>query len=72
MAWCYEILGKNNVLLEKSEVIYETQFEAQYAGYQRMKEKPGLQPLPDTGWIEHGGGLRSVTSLGVINARWEE
>ena len=30
MAWYYEILGKNDVLLEQSKPIYRTQWEAQW------------------------------------------
>ncbi len=59
MAWYYEILGKDDVVLETSGPVYGTQFEAQYAAYQRMKEKPSLfGPVPTTGG-EVEGGLRS-------------
>jgi hypothetical protein len=42
MAWYYEILGKNDEVLEQSEPVYASQFEAQYAAYTRVKEKPSL------------------------------
>src|ERR1700692_4802150 len=42
MAWYYEILAEDDVVLETSEAVYASQFEAQYAAYQRMKEKPSL------------------------------
>jgi hypothetical protein len=59
VAWYYEILGQNDEVLEQSEAIYGTQFEAQYVGYQRMKEKPSLfGPPPITGGKVEGG-LRS-------------
>ena len=59
MAWYYEILGKDDVVLETSEPVYGTQLEAQYAAYQRMKEKPSLfGPVPtNVGKVE--GGLPS-------------
>lgn len=59
MAWYYEILGKDDEVLETSEPIYASQFEAQYAAYQRMKEKPSLfGPVPTNGGKVEGG-LRS-------------
>jgi hypothetical protein len=59
MAWYYEILGKNDEVLETSESVYASQFEAQYAAYQRMKEKPSLfGPIPTIGGKTEGG-LRS-------------
>jgi hypothetical protein len=59
MAWFYEILGKNDEVLETSEPVYASQFEAQYAAYQRMKTKPSLfGPVPTTGGKVEGG-LRS-------------
>jgi hypothetical protein len=59
MAWFYEILGKDDEVLETSEPVYGTQFEAQYAAYQRMKEKPSLfGPVPTNGGKVEGG-LRS-------------
>jgi hypothetical protein len=59
MAWFYEILGKDDVVLETSEPVYETQFEAQYAAYQSMKEKPSLfgPVITNGGKVE--GGIRS-------------
>jgi hypothetical protein len=63
MAWFYEILGKDYEVLETSEPVYGTQFEAQYAAYQRVKEKPSLfgQVPPTGGKVE--GGLHSVASI---------
>lgn len=62
MAGFYEILGKDHVVLEASDV-YATQFDAQMAGYQRMKEEPRLfGPMPTTGGKVEDG-LRSVTVL---------
>jgi hypothetical protein len=56
MAWFYEILGKDDEVLETSEPVYGTQFEAQYAAYQRMKAKPSLfGPVPATGGKVEGG-----------------
>jgi hypothetical protein len=52
-------LGKDDEVLETSEPVYGTQFEAQYAAYQRMKEKPSLSgPVPTNGGKVEGG-LRS-------------
>jgi hypothetical protein len=59
MGWFYEILGKDDEVLETSEPVYGTQFEAQYAGYQRMRDQPTLfGPLPANGGKVEGG-LRS-------------
>jgi hypothetical protein len=59
MAWFYEILGKDDEVVETSEPVYASQFEAQYAAYQRMKEKPSLfGPVPTTGGKVESG-LRS-------------
>jgi hypothetical protein len=33
MAWYYEIVAKDGKLLETSEAVYATEFEAQMAGY---------------------------------------
>jgi hypothetical protein len=73
MAWYYEIVGKNDEVLETSEPVYGTQFEAQYAGYRRMKEEPSLfGPLPTTGGKVEGG-LRSVPVLGPkVNAKQKD
>ena len=52
MAWFCEILGKNDEVLEKSELIYASQFEAQMAGYRRTSlhaeaRTPGnVRPFP--------------------------
>jgi hypothetical protein len=59
MAWYYEILGKDDKVLGTSEPVYASQFEGQYAAYQRMKGKPSLfGPVPTNGGKEEGG-LRS-------------
>jgi hypothetical protein len=63
MAWYYEILGENEEVLETSEPVYGTQFEAQYAAYQDMKEKPSLFGSVPTNGGEVEGGLRSVASI---------
>jgi hypothetical protein len=56
-------LGKDDVVLETSEPVYATQFDAQYAAYTSMKEKPSLfGPIPETGGKVEGG-LRSVAVL---------
>lgn len=53
MAWYYELLGKDDEVLETSEPVYASQIEAQYAGYQRIKAKPSLSgPLPISGKAE--------------------
>jgi hypothetical protein len=53
MTWYYEILGKDDEVLETSEPIYANQLEAQYAGYQRMKANPSLLgPVPISGKAE--------------------
>ena len=59
MAWFYEILGKDDEVLETSEPVYATQFDAQYAAYQRMKEKPTLFGAVPTNAGKVEGGLRS-------------
>jgi hypothetical protein len=63
MAWFYEILGKNDEVLEKSEPVYPTQFDAHMAGYQRSKDQPEYfyGPIPPTGGKVEGG-LRYLTS----------
>jgi len=43
MAWFYEIVGKNHEVLEKSEPIYATQFDAQN-GWIRAHEREA-EPL---------------------------
>ena len=63
MAWYYEILGQNDEVVEASEPVYASAFEAQYGAYTRMKEKPSLfGPVPTTGGKVEGG-LRSVAVL---------
>ena len=64
MAWFYEILGKDDVVLEAWEPVHATQFDAQMAGYQPMKKEPRLfGHMPTTGGKVEGG-LRSVPVLG--------
>jgi hypothetical protein len=63
MAWFYEILDKDDVVLEASEPMYATQFEAHRAGYKRAKERPEYfyRPIPPTdGKVD--GGLQYLTS----------
>jgi hypothetical protein len=73
MAWFYEILGKNDEVLEPSEPVYATQFEAQMAGYQRMKEKPSLfGPVPTTGGKVEGGLRSAVVVDQSIRAKWKD
>jgi hypothetical protein len=63
-------LGKDDVVLETSEPVYATQFDAQYAAYTRMKEKPSLfGPVPTTGGKVEGG-LRSVASISGNRAKY--
>jgi hypothetical protein len=64
VAWYYEILGKDDEVLEASEAVYVGEFEAQYAAYTRMKAKPSrFGPLPTNGWKDEGG-LPSVHVIG--------
>ena len=49
MAWYYEILGRDDEVLETSEPLYANQLEAQYAGYQRVKANSRLGPVPISG-----------------------
>jgi hypothetical protein len=63
--WYYEITDKNRGVLETSEPIYSSKYEAEWARYRRLKERPDylLGEIPTTGGkIE--GGLRSVAVLG--------
>jgi hypothetical protein len=59
MAWFYEILRQDDEVLETSEPVYGTQFEAQYAAYQRLKEKPSLFGKVPTNGGKVEGGLGS-------------
>jgi hypothetical protein len=62
MAWHCEITDKDRGVLETSEPIYASEFDAQMAGYERMKENPSLfGPVPTTGGKVEGG-LRSVAA----------
>jgi len=64
VALYYEILGKDDEVLETSEAVYASQFDAQMAGYERMKKERRLfGPVPTTGG-KGEGGLRSVAVLG--------
>lgn len=73
MAWFYEILGKNDEVVETSEPVYATQFDAQYAAYTRMKEKPSLfGPVPTTGGKVEGGLRHFLMSDHHIRAKQKE
>jgi hypothetical protein len=62
MAWHCEITDKDRGVLETSEPIYASEFDAQMAGYERMKENPSLfGPVPTTGGKVEGG-LRRVAA----------
>jgi hypothetical protein len=39
MGWYHETLGRNRVVLEQSKAIYTSQWEAQWAGYQRFRDR---------------------------------
>ena len=58
MAWYYELFGKNDVLLQKSQPVYKTNWEAQWAGYRSFKDKEAID-----------GGLRLVPLLENIRVR---
>ena len=67
--WYYEILGKNEQMVESSEAVYASAFEAQYAAYQRMKEKPSLfGRVPTTGGKVESG-LRSFLAGATTSER---
>jgi hypothetical protein len=73
MAWFYEILGKNDEVVETSEPVYATQFDAQYAAYTRMKEKPSLfGPVPTTGGKVEGGLRHFLMSDHHIRAKQKD
>jgi hypothetical protein len=73
MAWFYEILGKNDEVVETSEPVYATQFDAQYAAYTRMKEKPSLfRPVPTTGGKVEGGLRHFLMSDHHIRAKQKD
>jgi hypothetical protein len=59
MAWYYEIVGKDDEVLETSQPVYASQIEAQYAGYTRMKGEPSLFGSVPTNGGKVEGGLRS-------------
>jgi len=42
MYWYYEIAGENGEVLEQSKAIYRTKWEAQWAGYRRLKRESNL------------------------------
>jgi hypothetical protein len=58
MAWYYELLGRNNMVLEQSEAVYASQWEAQWAGDRRFKDKQVVER-----------DLRSVRVTGNIKAK---
>jgi hypothetical protein len=62
MAWYYEILGRNDVVLAQSKPTYRTQWEAQWAGYRRFKDEIS----PTSG---NKGGLRGVPVTQNIRAK---
>jgi hypothetical protein len=64
MAWYYEILGKDDEVLETSEPMYGTQIEAQYAAYRRIKEKLTLFGPVATNGEKLEGGLRGFLASG--------
>ena len=70
MAWYYDILGKDDEVLETSEAAYATQFDAQMAGYQRMKKEPRLfGAVPTTGGKVEGGLRHFLVSDHHIRAK---
>jgi hypothetical protein len=42
MYWYYEIVGQTGEVLEQSKAIYRTKWEAQWAGYRRLKQESNL------------------------------
>ncbi len=73
MAWFYEILGQNDEVVEASEAVYASAFEAQYAAYTRMKAQPRLfGPLPETGWKDEGGLRTLVAARNLIRAKQKQ
>jgi hypothetical protein len=73
MPWFYEILGQNEEVVEASQPVYASAFEAQYGAYTRMKEKPSLfGPVPTTGWRDQGG-LRTILAIGPeVRAKYKD
>lgn len=67
MTWYYEILGTNEEVLEQSQPVYATHWEAQWAGYRRFKDE--LLPGPPTSGGEVKGGLRTVPVVQNIRAK---
>ena len=64
MAWYYEILGKDDEVLETSEPIYENADEAEMAGYRRVKERPDYFYGPiTTDWRKSGGRITQRGSV---------
>jgi hypothetical protein len=56
-----------------SEPVYATQFDAQYAAYTRMKEKPSLfGPVPTTGGKVEGGLRHFLMSDHHIRAKQKD
>jgi hypothetical protein len=71
MAWYYEIVSRSQVL-EKSEAVYATHWEAEWAGYQCARDRLSLlSPLPETGWVAEGS-LRSVLIADTIRAKHKD
>lgn len=72
MAWFYEILGQDDGVLETSDPIYSSKYEAEWAGYRRVKERPDylIGEIPSGG---KEGGLHSVAVIGpAITAKQKE
>ena len=62
--WYYEIADKRGVLVETSEPIYASEFDAQRAGWERLKENPTRFDWEPTNPGKVEGGLRSVLVIG--------
>jgi hypothetical protein len=45
MAWYYEILSGKKIVVEQSKTLYRSQWEAEWAGYCRLKDNVGGTPL---------------------------
>jgi hypothetical protein len=61
--WYYEIADKHGVL-ETSEAVYSTEFDAQMAGWERLKENPTRFDWQPTNPGKVEGGLHSVLVTG--------
>jgi len=74
MGWYFEIADRDRGLLETSEPIYSSKYEAEWAGYVRAKERPdyAIGELPNIG-AKDEGGLRSASVIEpTITAKLEE